>query len=155
MAQRTYTDDDVGKRVVNATGNKIGIVTEVRNGDPYVDPDVGMFDTVKAKLGWEDIDDDAYPLQDDQVSEVTDDEIRLGGLWGRTYHKHVLSSDIVAALLPLQLFGGDFRYLAAVFFVLALVAAAVGMSGVAGISMNAAKWMVIIFIVPAIVVLAL
>ena len=80
MAQRTYTDNDVGKRVVNATGDKIGMVTEVRNGTPYVDPDVGMFDTVKAKLGWEDTDDDAYPLQDDQVSEVTDDEIRLGGL---------------------------------------------------------------------------
>ena len=77
MAQLTYTNDDVGKRVVNATGDKVGVVTDVRNGTPYVDPDPGMFDTVKAKLGWEDVDEDAYPLQNDQVSEVTDDEIRL------------------------------------------------------------------------------
>ena len=77
MAQLTYTNDDVGKHVMNATGDTIGIVTDVRNGTPYVDPDPGMFDTVKAKLGWEDVDEDTYPLQDDQVSEVTDDEIRL------------------------------------------------------------------------------
>ena len=65
------------------------------------------------------------------------------------------SSEIVAALLPLQLFGGDFLYLAVVFFVLALVAAAVGMGGVAGISMDIAKWMVLIFIVLAVIALVL
>ena len=55
------------------------------------------------------------------------------------------------AALPLQeLFGGDFLYLAVVFFVLALVAAAVGAGGVAGISMDIAKWLVIAFIVLAV-----
>ena len=65
---------------MNATGDKTGMVTDVRNGTPYVDPDPGMFDTVKAKLGWEDVDEDTHPLQDDQVSEVTDDEIHLQSL---------------------------------------------------------------------------
>ena len=78
MAEMSYTDEDVGKDVVNATGDKIGVVAEVRSGTAYVDPDPDMFDTVKAKLGWEDVGEDAYPLQNDQVSEVTDDEIRLG-----------------------------------------------------------------------------
>ena len=44
--------------------------------------------------------------------------------------------------------------LAIAFFVLALIAGALGMSGVAGISMNIAKWLVIIFVILAILTLA-
>ena len=58
-------------------------------------------------------------------------------------------------LVPLQLFSGDFLQLAIVFFVLALVAALVGARGVAGISMEIAKWLIIIFVVLAIVSLVL
>jgi uncharacterized membrane protein YtjA (UPF0391 family) len=58
-------------------------------------------------------------------------------------------------LVPLQLFSGDFLQLAVVFFVLALVAALVGARGVAGISMEVAKWFIIIFVVLAIVSLVL
>ncbi len=77
MAKMSYTDDDVGKTVVNAEGRTVGTVTAVRHGTAYVDPDPGMFDRVKAKLGWEDVDDDTYPLQENEVSTITDDEIRL------------------------------------------------------------------------------
>jgi len=56
--------------------------------------------------------------------------------------------------VPLQ-FSGGFLELAIVFFVLALVAAVVGASGVAGISMEIAKWFVIIFIVLAVLSLLL
>lgn len=59
------------------------------------------------------------------------------------------------AFLPLQMFGGDFLYLAVVFVVLAIVAALVGARDIAGISMAVAKWFVIIFIVLAIVSLLL
>lgn len=52
--------------------------------------------------------------------------------------------------LPLQ-FSGGFIELAIVFFVLALVAAALGASGVAGVSMTIAKWFVIIFLVLAVI----
>jgi uncharacterized membrane protein YtjA (UPF0391 family) len=52
-------------------------------------------------------------------------------------------------------FGGDFLYLALVFFVLALVAAVLGAQGIAGLSMDIAKWLVIIFIVLAVVSLLL
>ena len=58
-------------------------------------------------------------------------------------------------LAPLQLFSGDFLQLAIVFFVLALVAALVGARGVAGISMEIAKWFIIIFVVLAVVSLVL
>jgi len=51
---------------------------------------------------------------------------------------------------PLQ-FGGDLLWLAIVFLVLALVAAAFGARGVAGLSMDIAKWLVIIFVALAII----
>ena len=50
---------------------------------------------------------------------------------------------------PLQ-FGGDLLWLAVVFLVLAIVAGALGAGGVAGLSMDIAKWLVIIFVVLAI-----
>lgn len=52
--------------------------------------------------------------------------------------------------LPLQ-FGGGFIELAVLFLVLALVAAVLGARGVAGLSMEIAKWLIIIFVVLAII----
>lgn len=52
--------------------------------------------------------------------------------------------------MPLQ-FGGGFIELAVLFLLLALVAAVLGARGVAGLSMEIAKWLVIIFVVLAIV----
>lgn len=61
-------------------------------------------------------------------------------------HQIVLDS----AFVPLQ-FGGDLIGLAVLFLVLAVVAAVLGASGVAGMSMSIAKWLVIIFVVLAVV----
>lgn len=52
--------------------------------------------------------------------------------------------------LPLQL-GGDLIGLAILFLILAVVAIIFGAKGIAGLSMDIAKWLVIIFIVLAIV----
>jgi uncharacterized membrane protein YtjA (UPF0391 family) len=57
----------------------------------------------------------------------------------------------LASGLTLQSFSGDFIELAVLFFVLAVVAAVFGARGVAGLSMEIAKWLVIIFIVLAVV----
>jgi len=54
------------------------------------------------------------------------------------------------AAVPLQ-FGGDLIGLAILFLILAVIAAVVGASGVAGVSMSIAKWLVIIFVVLAII----
>jgi uncharacterized membrane protein YtjA (UPF0391 family) len=59
------------------------------------------------------------------------------------------------AFAPLQLFGGDLIGLAILFLVLALVAAVLGASGVAAVSMSIAKWLVIIFVVLAILAFVL
>lgn len=56
--------------------------------------------------------------------------------------------------VPLQ-FSGNFIELAILFFILALVAAALGASGIAGVSMTIAKWFVILFIVLAVISIVL
>ncbi|WP_129114266.1 PRC-barrel domain containing protein [Halegenticoccus tardaugens] len=72
-----FTEDDEGKRVVDAEGDEIGRVVEVSHGTAYVDPDPGLTDAIMSKLGWSDADEDSYPLQENAVGEVADDEIRL------------------------------------------------------------------------------
>lgn len=47
--------------------------------------------------------------------------------------------------------GGDFIELAVFFIILAVIAAVLGAQGIAGLSWTIAKWLVIIFIVLAIV----
>lgn len=59
------------------------------------------------------------------------------------------------AIQPLQMFSGDFLSLAVVFIILAIIAAVVGAQGVAGISMAAAKWLIVIFVVLAVISLIL
>jgi uncharacterized membrane protein YtjA (UPF0391 family) len=54
------------------------------------------------------------------------------------------------ASVPLQ-FGGDLIGLAILFLVLALIAAVLGAGEIAGLSMDIAKWLVIIFVVLAVV----
>lgn len=56
--------------------------------------------------------------------------------------------------LPAQL-TGDFLQYAILFFVLAIVAAVLGAGNVAGVSMAIAKWLVIIFVVLAVITLLL
>ena len=53
--------------------------------------------------------------------------------------------------IPVQLGSGGFIELAILFLILALVAAVLGARGVAGLSMGIAKWLVIIFVVLAII----
>lgn len=71
------TDDAEGKTVVDADGNEVGIVADVEHGTAYVNPDPGLTDKIKANLGWGDQDVDTYPLQEESIASVSDDEIRL------------------------------------------------------------------------------
>lgn len=79
MADQTQlTEDDEGKQVVNSHGDSVGRIVEVRGGTPYVDPDAGIGETLKSKLGWTDAsEEDAYPLSQENVDTVTGDEVRL------------------------------------------------------------------------------
>lgn len=75
-----FTDDDEGKRVVNANGDEIGIIESVEAERAYVNPDPGITDTIKSKLGWGDSDDESYELPEQNVEAVTDNEVRLDRL---------------------------------------------------------------------------
>lgn len=54
------------------------------------------------------------------------------------------------AFVPLQM-GGDLLWLAVLFLFLAVIAGILGAGGVAGLSMDIAKWLVVIFVVLAII----
>ena len=56
-----------------------------------------------------------------------------------------------AVELPALQMGGGLIELAVLFLILALVAGVLGARGIAGLSMDIAKWLVIIFIVLAVV----
>lgn len=66
----------------------------------------------------------------------------------------ILNSAVSIETVPLQ-FGGGLIELAILFLILALVAAVLGARGVAGLSMDIAKWIVIIFVILAIVAFVL
>ena len=78
MSQRTTLQaSDEGKRVVNEAGDEIGIVAEVDAGTAHVDPNPGIADTIMAKLGWQDADEETYQLPSSDVMEITDDLVRI------------------------------------------------------------------------------
>lgn len=77
--RRTIRDDDEGKPVFNERGERVGIVAEVDHGTAHVDPNPGLADQIKAKLGWGDVDDDTYPLQEETIERISDDGVHLRG----------------------------------------------------------------------------
>lgn len=67
-----------------------------------------------------------------------------------TFGQAVLDTSAAAQFVPLQ-FGGGFIELAILFLILAVVAAVLGARGIAGLSMEIAKWLIIIFVILAII----
>jgi len=72
------TEDDVGKTVVNASGDEVGMVSAVENDRMYVDPHPSITDRIRTALGWGGDDEDTYPVDEDHVSRIEDDEVVLG-----------------------------------------------------------------------------
>ena len=77
MERTNITDDDAGKPVVNSKGDKIGMIKEVRNGTAYVDPDTGIADSIRSKLGWGVKDAGDYLLESRRIDRITDDHVQL------------------------------------------------------------------------------
>jgi sporulation protein YlmC with PRC-barrel domain len=77
-SKTTLTDGDEGKRVVNARGDEVGRVIEVKRGVAHVDPDPGLTEKVMSKLGWSDEEDtESYRLDGEYIEAVTSDALRL------------------------------------------------------------------------------
>ena len=75
--QMQLSDNETGKRVVNKAGEEVGMVSQVEGNRAHVDPDPGITDTIKSKLGWADTDEDMYPIEESDIESINDDEIRL------------------------------------------------------------------------------
>lgn len=70
-------DSVVGYRVLDADGERLGVVSGVQGDTAYVDPDPGITETIATSLGWDDVNEEDYPLPPDAIDRVTDDEIHL------------------------------------------------------------------------------
>lgn len=70
------TSDDEGKPVVYE-GDTVGRVVEVEGDTAHVDPDPGITETVKSKLGWAEAEANSIPIHPNSIEEVTEDELRI------------------------------------------------------------------------------
>ena len=71
------TTEDGGKRVVASSGDEIGVVVDVEEGTAYVEPNQEIGGELKSRLGWGADAQSEYPLRNDAIGEITDEEIRL------------------------------------------------------------------------------
>lgn len=70
------SDDDRGKTVVSGT-ERIGVVTDVRGGRAYVDPEWENVDEgLKETLDWSE-DDDTHSIEESSFATVQNNEVRL------------------------------------------------------------------------------
>lgn len=72
------SDSDEGKDVVSSDDHQVGTVKEVDGDTIHVDPDPGLTDELKSKLGFASSDGETYPVDQSDVGTVTADEVRLG-----------------------------------------------------------------------------
>ena len=73
-----FTDEQVGKRVVDQDGVEVGTVTEVRDGSLYVEVAPDADRETLSNLRWDGtVNRDVYHLQSTFVSNVREDTIRL------------------------------------------------------------------------------
>ncbi|MDL5362084.1 hypothetical protein [Halalkalicoccus sp. NIPERK01] len=72
-----FTDEDRDKPVRVVDGERVGTVSDVRDGRASVEEDEGITDAIKEKLGWDD-DDGSHELGDAAIERVDDD-----GVWIR------------------------------------------------------------------------
>lgn len=73
----TATNDDQGKPVRNAAGDDVGRVMAVDDGKVEVEPDPGLTDSIRSKLGWKTGGEGTYELTANSIEAITDDEVRL------------------------------------------------------------------------------
>ncbi|WP_276254625.1 hypothetical protein [Halomontanus rarus] len=74
------TDDEVGKKVVDAEGKELGIVAKVEGDRASVDPNPSVAEHLMAKVGWEGEDEEDYVVTEDMLARVGDEVILRGDL---------------------------------------------------------------------------
>lgn len=73
----TLTETAVGKDVVDASGETVGIVSEVDDGTAYINVDPHLSDRLLAKFNWGHASEDDYPVDASDVAAVDRNRITL------------------------------------------------------------------------------
>lgn len=73
-----FSEDQIGKRVIDQSGVEIGTVDDVRDGELYVEVSADDRNETVEQLGWEGpVNQELHHLRQQYVSNVTDETIRL------------------------------------------------------------------------------
>lgn len=72
----TIDESTEGKRVLDADGAEVGVVSGIRDGQAYVDPAPGVTGHTSSKIEW-DAGDGEYPIPPESIERITDDEVHL------------------------------------------------------------------------------
>lgn len=75
----SFTEDDEGKVVVDASGDTLGLVTEISGDTAYVDPDPSLTETIKAELGWANAESEEYTVNASAVETKASEKLHLRG----------------------------------------------------------------------------
>lgn len=70
------TGDDEGKDVIDASGERIGEVSEHRGDTIVVEADPSITDQIKSVLGWGETD-DAYRIDEGQIDRISDNAVHV------------------------------------------------------------------------------
>lgn len=62
---------------MNDEGDELGTVERVDGDQIYVKPDPGLSSRIRQRLGWDDEDDETFPIKHDQVEAIQGNDIRL------------------------------------------------------------------------------
>lgn len=73
----TLTEDDAGKRVVDAAGIRLGTIETVRDGTAHVSADEATVEKMQRALPAGGIGEDRYALGEESIAEITGEEIVL------------------------------------------------------------------------------
>lgn len=73
----TLPDDPEGYVVLDAAGDRVGVVTDSDDDRLYVEPDPGALDAVASKLGWMEGRRDAYPIESEHVATIGEGTVTL------------------------------------------------------------------------------
>lgn len=70
-------DAHVGNAVVDESEREVGIIRDVRHGDPFVEPMPDLDATLRTALGWGGDDQELYRLDESHIDTVRSGSVRI------------------------------------------------------------------------------
>lgn len=73
----SLTNDDEGKRVVEADGAEVGVIAAVRHGTAHVEAELSVVEKMKTELESGRNDENTYALSEAAIEKIEDDRVVL------------------------------------------------------------------------------